>query len=345
MEKVNKTPLQKAGKILLISLLILLGLVVIVLLGFRAYMQLPVLSYYSAFEKAFEIPGLDEDFVPQGFCYDETKELFLISGYSAEKNASPVYIVDKKSGDVIGKVLLHKENGSKFTGHAGGIAQYEDNIYIAGSSANCLYIYSYSEMLEAEYGAVLTCRGKFSLALSQEEFVTASFVTAENGRLVVGEFRFEPDYSYPDSHKVTTSAGDSHGGLMLEFALSSDAEYGIDPTPVKAYTIRDKVQGVCFSDGMIYASTSYGLAHSYIYAYNEAELAVEGSIELIGHSLPLYAIDSASLAATYKIPPMSEELVMVDGKLHVMCESASSKYIFGKLIDGKWCYSTNLDEM
>ena len=345
MEKTKKTPLQKAGKILLISLLIILGLIAIVLLGFRAYMQLPVLSYYSASEKAFEIPGLDEDFVPQGFCYDAENELFLISGYSAKKDASPVYVVEKESGDIVGKVFLHKENGSKFTGHAGGIAQYEDNIYIAGSSANCLYIYSYSEMLDAEYGSAITCQGKFSLELSEDEFVSASFVTAENGRLLVGEFRYEPDYTYPDSHKVTTSAGDSHGGLMLEFALSSDAEYGIDPTPVKAYTLRDKVQGVCFGDGMIYASTSYGLAHSYIYVYDEAQLAKEGTMNILGYDLPLYAIDSASLTKTYKVPPMSEEIVIVDDRLHIMCESASSKYIFGKLIDGKWCYATDLGDM
>ena len=36
---------------------------------------------------------------------------------------------------------------------------------------------------------------------------------------------------------------------------------------------------------------------------------------------------------------------MVDGKLYVMCESASNKYKFGKLIGGKWCYATNLEEM
>lgn len=345
MTKVKKSPLQRAGKILTISLLVILGLIAIILLGFRAYMRLPVMSYYQASVKAFEIPGLDEDFVPQGFCYDENNELFLISGYSAKKDASPVYIVEKKSGNLIGKVLLHKENGSKFTGHAGGIAQYEDYIYIAGSSANCLYIYSYSEMLDAAYDAALTCQGKFSLELSEDEFVSASFVTAEDGRLLVGEFRYEPDYSYPDSHKVTTSAGDNHGGLMLEFALSSDAKYGIDPTPIKAYTIRDKVQGICFGDGMIYASTSYGLSHSYIYTYTEADLVNEGTIDLIGYTLPLYAIDSHALAKTYKIPPMSEEIIMIDGRLYTMCESASSKYIFGKLTGGKWCYATNLADM
>lgn len=346
MENKKKSPEKKGLKVLIVVLLSLVGLVALVILGFRGYMMLPVMSYYQASEKAFQIPGLDENFIPQGFFYDEERGLFLVSGYSAEKEASPVYLLDAESGEAVGKVLLHKTNGDKFTGHSGGIARWGDYVYIAGGSGKCLYIYSYADILSAERDDAVTCLGKFSLKASDEDYLGASFVSVIGDRLVVGEFRAEPDYPYPDSHKVTTSAGDSYGGLALEFALSSNAAFGILPTPVGAYSIRDKVQGICIDDGMIYLSTSLGLSHSHIYAYEEAKLSQEGTIDIIGYrDIPLYALDSASLVATYKAPPMAEEMVMVDGKLHIMCESASSKFLFGKLIGGKWCYRTDLSGM
>ena len=68
-------------------------------------------------------------------------------------------------------------------------------------------------------------------------------------------------------------------------------------------------------------------------------------MRIIGRELPLYALDSVSLEATYKIAPMSEELFMKDGKLYIMCESACSKYIFGNFIGGRWCYATDLSDM
>ena len=337
---------KKGLKILFTIIVALVGLVALVLLGFRLVMRIPVASYYRASEKAFVIPGLDEDFVPQGFHYDEENGYFLVSGYSAKDDTpSPIYILSAESGEIVGKALLHKENGEVFTGHSGGIARNGDYIYIAGGSGRCLYVYSYADLLAAGMGGAVNRLGKFSLKYSDEDYQGSSFVTVAGDRLIVGEYRTEPDYSYPDSHKVTTSAGDEHGGLAMEFALDPDGPYGISVHPTCVYSIRDYVQGIWMSDGKIYLSTSHGLSHSLIYAYDEADIVQEGTMRIIGRELPLYALDSVSLEATYKIAPMSEELFMKDGKLYIMCESACSKYIFGKFIGGKWCYATELDKM
>ncbi len=343
MEQTKK--MNKGLKITLIVLGSLIALVALVLLGFRAYMRWPVASYYSASEKAFEIPGLDEDFVPQGFCYDAENNYYLVSGYMKEKAASPVYIVDADSGEIVSKALLHKDNGEIFTGHSGGIAQKGDYVYIAGSSANCLYIYSYTKLLEAGEGGAVERMGKFPLKRTDDDYLGASYVTVSGDRLIVGEYRFEPGYTYPDSHKVTTSTGEIHGGLAIEYAMDEKGVYGIVPEPVRVYSIRDKVQGIWMSEGKIYLSTSHGLNHSLIYVYDESKVAANGTHKIIGRDLPLYVLDDAALEATYKIAPMSEELFIKDGKLYVMCESASSKYIFGKFIGGKWCYATDLSKM
>ena len=342
----TKKPMKKGMKILLSILIGLVTFAALVLLVFRGVMRVPVMSYYSASEKAFVIPGLDESFVPQGFHYDEENGYFLVSGYSAVSDKpSTVYVLNAENGDIVGKALLHKEDDAAFTGHSGGIARSGDYVYIAGGSGRCLYVFSYSEILAAGNGGAVNRLGKFSLKYSDEDYQGSSFVTVAGDRLIVGEYRTETDYSYPDSHKVTTSAGDFHGGLAMEFALDPNGPYGISANPTKVFSIRDYVQGIWVEDGKIYLSTSHGLTHSLIYVYDEAKAVDEGTIQIIGRTLPLYSLDSASLEATYQIAPMSEELFMKDGKLYIMCESACSKYIFGKFIGGQWCYRTDLSRM
>lgn len=345
MEKTKMSRKKKALLIAGIVVLSLLALVGLVLLGLRAYMMLPINDYYKASEKAFKIPGLNEDFVPQGFCYDAERGLFLASGYSAAHEASPVYIINKENGEQVGRVLLAKEDGTAFTGHSGGIAIYNDYVYIAGGSGQCLYIFSYSELLAAQDGASIRCKGKFSVKISESDYLDVSFVTVDRDRIVVGEFYYEPAYPTLDSHKITTAAGDKNNALAVEFALSPDAEFGIDSRPLRAYSIREKVQGMCFDNGKVYLSTSWGLGFSYIYEYEESKLTDEGTIRVLDHELPLLSMDSASLVGEYKIAPMSEELVMLDGEMYIMCESASSKYIFGKFTSSKWCYKTDFAKM
>ena len=119
--------------------------------------------------------------------------------------------------------------------------------------------------------------------------------------------------------------------------------FGLDPVPVKAYSLPDLVQGMCFAGGKVYLSTSYAVAFSHIFVYDDAKAEAQGEIDGEKGKLPLYALDSAALVDDLKFPPMAEEIEILDGRIYTMCESASSKYIFGKLTGGKWCYATKLD--
>ena len=56
---------------------ILIGVVAAALIAGRMYLILPVTNYYVSSEKAFAIPGLSDNFVPQGLCYDEAAGVFL----------------------------------------------------------------------------------------------------------------------------------------------------------------------------------------------------------------------------------------------------------------------------
>ncbi len=332
---------MKILKILLVFFLSLLALVALVLVGAIGYFKLSVASYYSASEKEFIIPGLKEDFVPQGMHYDADKAHFLVTGYSSAKEASPIYIV---KDDSYKTVRLKNADGSDFCGHAGGIAMANDHVYIAGGDDRCLYVYSYSEILSAADGGSVNCKGTFSTKASDNDYVDVSCVSVVGDKIIVGEFYRDIDYPTLESHKLTTKAGDYNQALAVEFKLSKEAEFGIDPKPVSAYSLPDHVQGMYFTDEKIYLSTSYGASFSHIWEYDVSRVN-ESEITVLGTKTKLYELDSSSLSYDYKIAPMSEEIEIVDGRLYVMCESASNKYIFGKLIGGKWCYSTELEKM
>lgn len=341
----TKTHSAKSHKIVLIAVCVLLGLVATVLLGAIGYFRLSVAAYYRASEKAFLIPGLDENFVPQGMHYDSEKAHFLITGYSSKGETSPIYLVNENSAQCVKKVNLAQEDGSAFSGHAGGIACYGDFVYVAGGRDCCLYVFSYSDILSADDGASVRCKGIFSVKENDIDYVSVSFVSVCDGRLVLGEFYREENYPTLDSHYISLENGGKNRAIALSYILSPKGEYGILPTPVQAYSLPDQVQGIHMENGRIYLSVSYGVAFSHILEYDESKAKDEGTLAVLGTDVPLRILDESSLLFDYKIAPMSEEVAMVDGKLYVMCESASNKYIFGKLTGAKWCYRTDLDRM
>lgn len=331
--------------IVLIVLASLIALVALVLVGAICYFRFPIINYYTASDKAFVIPEITNDYVPQGMHYCSEERVFLLSGYSASGKASPLIVTDV-NGKILQKVTLKNKDGTPFLGHGGGVAKYRDFVYVAGDDAR-LYIFSYTDVMAAQYGTGISAVGEFSLQASESDYLIPAFVTVRENTLVVGEFYREKEYPTPESHHMTTQAGDAHYALAVRFTLSESAEFGIEPVPTLAYSLPNQVQGMTFSEdgSKVYLSTSWALAFSHILEYDMNALERQGDISVLGQSVPLYAMDSAALIKDYKIAPMSEEMVMLGGRLYVLCESASDKYIFGRLTGGKWCYATELEKM
>lgn len=323
-------------------LVILAGVILVILIAARCYFRLPVQEYYSASEKAFRIPDCNAGFVAQGISYDADTSSFFVTGYAADGSASPIYVVNK-NGSSFKRVLMQTENGEPFACHAGGLSVTNKYVYIAGGSDGCVYVYDRSEILSAANNDNVVCRGTFAANLGDGTDIDVAFTTIHDNKLYVGEFYREPNYPTEQSHKLTTRAGDYNQALATAYAFSDDetAVFGLSQEPVAAYSLPDLVQGMCFHNGKIFLSTSYAVAFSNIYAYDEKTLEQHGEIA----GIPLYELDSSTLAYAIKLPPMSEEIEFIPGedKMYVMCESASNKYIFGKLTGGEWCYATQWD--
>ncbi len=329
---------RKVRKILLSVLCGVLVFFLLLILGMRAYFRLPVRDYYRNSEKSFVIPGLSDGMIVQGLAYDKGADAFFVTGYRSDGQASQLSVVAREDGREIKRLWLADVDGKAHTGHVGGVAVNGDYIYVADSRG--LFVYSRLQVGFAENGETVRALGVFSTA-TDEDSLHVAFVHVQEDMIYVGEFYREQNYPTPDSHKVRTAAGDDNPALILAYRLDDAYRFGIAPRIERAYSAPALVQGMCFdAEGRMYLSTSYAVAFSHIYRYDAPK--AEGGITVLGQTVPLYVLDSSTLSRDIKLAPMAEEIVVVDGKLYTMCESATGKYIFGKFTSASHCYATDL---
>ena len=292
--------MKKLGKILLIVLGSIIGLVVLFLGSLNVIKFALYSEYYGIRDKVAVNPGLNEGAVPQGIAVDTKRDIIITSAYMADKSASRLYVTNSKNKYKY--VELYYENGKAFTGHVGGVSLSGDYVYIANDDR--IYKISLDDVLT---------KSSIQLGESNSYKVNnqASFTFADDEYLYVGEFHYGP---YVCEHEI----GDYH-------AICTKYDLDDLTTPVAIYSIRDKVQGFCVTDeGDIVLSTSLSLADSHFYVYDSENIVQNGTYQ----DVPLYILDNPS--KVIKAPAMSEDLSYSDGKVYTMYENACNKYIFGK---------------
>ena len=344
---------SKAKKAVITVLIVLVALVAIVFIGARIYFRAPVSSYYKASEKAFVIPGLMDNMVPQGFDYISSVDTYLICGYQKDGSPSRVYRVDRKSGKDEGYVIMGDENGNGIKPHAGGLASHGEYLFVAGDEDACMNVYSLNDVLSAKSGDTVKKIGSFHTEFLGDK-INVAWICFADDRMIVGEFYRDPNYMTDESHWVKTKSGEENRAIAWAYKFSNDEDsaFGISEKPCEMYSIPGLVQGMTVKDGKIWISQSYGTAKSTIRCYD-----ISGSepVKFVGRvnsggvepdiAVPVYAFDSSTQVSSFDAPPMAEEIVFVDGKLLIMCESASMKYFFGNLTGGRWCYATDVSKL
>jgi hypothetical protein len=334
-------------KIVLKVLIVIICVAAIILAAVRAVFTIAYISFYNNSNVEFTIPGLNDGFVPQGLDYVEDKDVYITCGYaSTSGNASMVYAI--KADGTATKTELKNADGSNYTGHTGGIAYYKNYVYITGSTG--CDVFSLSDILEGKastnlLGAVNTPNDP-------------AFCNIYNGKFYVGSFYRAGNYETPESHHIKTNGGETNMAIMTVYDLDDSADFYVGKTPTSVYSIPSLVQGMTFTkSGNIVLSTSYGLATSHLYVYdiNQVTASKNGQFTfsgitdenvtyLNGTSVDLYFLDSTSLVEEISAPPMSEEIYYRDGKILIMTEAASNKYIFGKLTGAWKLYSLNYSD-
>lgn len=315
----------------------ILTVIAIILLGVIGYLRLPVLSYYLASDARFTIPDIHKGFIPQGIALDPDTNLFYITGYTKDHSASPIYIVDPTRETPDKKILMANSDGSAFTGHAGGLSVLDGKVYVAGGNDACVYAFDLNELNQASSGSSVASCGTVNLKTDDDD-IQVSFTTVHDGSLYVGEFYREENYPTNPLHHVKSSFGTNHS-LLVKLELDGD-----EATPVMAYSIRDLIQGACFDNGNLILSASYSVPFSHFYVYDESKADSSQTLTVLGKEIPLVILDGASQTHDLKLAPMSEEIEMYNGQLYTMCESASNKYIFGKLSGAVKVYATDMQK-
>ena len=355
----------------LVVLAVLVGVLLVAVLGFKLYDYIGAAEFYNNSEVMFETPGVaDSNFVPQGMTYDEASKTYFFAGYMGKPiigelgNDIAARIYTKDANDKFDFVRLYVDENTPYTDHTGGVEVFGDYVYVTGEDSHGLDVFRMSEVLAGNGGKAIMVG---SVKTYNSPAHVHAFTYNEKRYILAGSYhRDETPYLTPEHERFTTPAGDNNTSVMTVFELSEDAEYGIVPTPVAIISARHMIQGVCITpDGQMVVSTSWGLATSELFFYDLSKVTggedyrYEGTIkygdleeikdedegEPFGFDVKLYYLDSEALVGSVIAPPMSEELVCIDGKIVVFCESACNKYMFGKLTTGFGTYGYTYDQL
>lgn len=275
----------------------------------------------------FEIPGLDDDFVPQGLCFIEALNSFAVSGYSSaegdgDETLSRIYLINKETQEVK-KLLLLREDGSAFTYHAGGIACSGEDVWVAsgGSEKNGGFAYHITTdvLSNAQSGDKVLFDGRFQTEAK------ASYMYCDGEILWIGEF-----YNKDNPVKSEHSYGDN-SAICCGYKLPIDVDYSADLklAPDVVLSIPDQVQGMSFAaDGEVVFSTSYGRRNnSVMHIYSGYESWTKDSVEVFGTAdIPLYIADENSVITKITMPTLMEAFDYHNGKLYLIFESGAEKY-------------------
>lgn len=293
-------------------------------------------EFYDNSTKEFTIPGLFDNFIPQGLEYDNDKEAFLVSGYSKKNEKSPLYVIDKDKNTK--KIYLKDSLGEDCFDHFGGVTIYKNYLLAAGGNGastnrQFIYIFNLNDIYNAKENEYVTSLNEIDV------YVGAAFVNVVGDILYVGEYNHDGSKDY-DIRKTTNREWEPSDAkaIMLSYELKNDGTF--DKTPKGCYMIQDDIQGMLITkEGDYVFSHSYGINPAFMSFHSEA--LSSGTVTIDGATIPLYKFNSDTEKKRVDVSPMIEAIVYANDKIHTLNESASSKYIYGLAFRGKSVYAFN----
>ncbi len=292
---------------------------------------------YSDYTELCEIPEVENGYVPQGYCFSEAHNLHFISYYHDDE-ATVISVVDGASGKKIKTLPLRKTNGKDFRGHAGGIAEDGQYLYIVDGKK--IYRIALALVFMTPDGGPLFLLDKVNTD------VKCSYLNSDGTYLYAGEFyTFTTDGSYDTdkSHHMAislfeTSYARCNAYKISELEFTPDSE--IIQVPSMIFTTPNCVQGFArLPDGTFALSISYGRKNNSSLAYykdvtlGECDFTVDYS----GVSVPAYHFRNSVKTESLRQPPLLEGIDDMNGKVSGIFESCAQKYSDAAFIVGKIC--------
>lgn len=320
---------KKILKALIIFIVAFFLLIVSVFSAFSIGEKIIFSEFYSNSEIYGKVPGLWNGYVQQGYCNVMGDCVRLSCGFMNNGKPSRIYVLPD-DGQRAEFVELFFSDGTPYKEHTGGIAVYGDTVFVTGTVG--LDIFSYADVTDGD--------GKATQINTFPTINDPAYCFVSEADLYVGSFYRAGNYETLQEERIVTPAGDTNTAIMAVYPIDTATCFPASEAPSLLYSTTGLVQGAALTeDGKMILATSYGIAKSHLYIYDTAKaIAMEGLYTVGGHSAPLKYLDSTSLIDDIEAPPMAEEIIYEDGTVYVMNESASMKYLFGKLTTGSYVY-------
>lgn len=339
----------RAPKVIAGVFVALMALLLVAFFGVNAFVRIVYGAFYADAAREFPIPGTDEGFIVQDL--DELEDgTWLFSGY-VSSGVSPVYALH--ADGTVAKISIARLDGSIYDGHGSGITSDASHVFLTDDEG--FLVFDIADLQNAGSGATVHAIGRRAL-----EFAPA-FMNIEDGSLYLGTFYHPGSYESPDAHKMDTPGGDWNPAIMYAYPEDEKGAFGFADQAACAFSLPARIQGACTTDdGQMVLSQSYGLASSHLLVYDLTG-AMEGAVSgdatgaasavaeeqgalfmADGREVPLFFLDSANLVEDIVAPPMSEGIEWHEGKVYLSCESASNKYLFGKLYGAGVVYALSI---
>ncbi len=313
-------------------LAIVIGLPIAGVGGIAAYDSIRFGDYYKNAEKLYKIPGIHDNYIPQGLSYSENYKVFLNCGYMNDDSASRIYITNEDGNTT--KYVSLKYNGELFKRHTGGIAVHGEKVYI--SNAKKLYALSMSDLVNASNGDYV------NIETEQKVHTNSSFCFASSTMMYVGEYYDGNKYTTDETHYIKNDEQESHA-FVLAYPFIGDL---VSPLPLYGYAVTNNAQGMCITDsGKIVISTSCGINPSKLLSYKVNSNTKSQKYEHEDFLLPISItfLGNNELVNEISGPAMNEEITYKDGYVYVNNESACNKYIYGKFTRAKYIYRIKMN--
>ncbi len=294
-------------------------------------------DFVSDAEKFCVVPGLDQNFVPQGLARGAANGCYYVTGYDSDSKTASVIMVLDPAGQLIAEYHLY-ENGKVFRGHVGGIAVTEDVLYVS-LSAESDGTYRIAEFALTDLA--VSGSQEISIEKTVPIPVSPSWLSYADGILWVGNFYLKGSYDLGAIFNFTTTSADkkAYGGYAVAYDLTQAERKALTVEAGALYAIPDhilatpdRVQGFLYQDGVVAMSLSYGRKNNSTMLYHSLDLAKpDRTLTLDGRDYPFTVLDSRNERASVTAMPMTEGICpTADGRILILFESAANKYADSK---------------
>lgn len=267
------------------------------------------------------VPGLKngENMVPQGVAYYAKKNWLLISSYykDAKTDSYPcmIFALDFDTGELVAEYKLKDADSSTFTGHVGGIAVSDYNLYITDNKNSGISYVSLTQLDKMSGELIVEDTKPMTSYLDSAK---PAYLSIDDGMLITGNFFYAKKDDYDTPAKGANSvilaqnlSGNSSANEWSNFCSSAPF------ATVKVPDSIDRIQGAVCRDENFYLSSSLGRT-------NTSTLYIADIDKSNGYSL--------KNIKSYKALPMMEDMEFIGDYIYTAFESASAFYHKG--LDG-----------